>query len=47
MALAKLSICYTWKNIKSGNNNNKWKISAPTWNDESDLPDWHYSISDI
>ena len=30
MALAKLSICYTWKNIKSGNNNNKWKISAPT-----------------
>ena len=29
-ALANLSIYYTWKNIKSGYNNNKFKISAPT-----------------
>ena len=34
MALANLSIYYTWKNIKSEYNNNKSKISAPTWNDE-------------
>ena len=29
MALANLSICYSWKNIKSKCNNNKFKISAP------------------
>ena len=28
-----LSIYYTWKNIKSSYNNNKFKIPAPTWND--------------
>ena len=28
-------------------NNNKSKISAPTWNDEFELPDGSYSISDI
>ena len=33
MALANLGIYYTWKNIKSEYNNNKFKISAPTWND--------------
>ena len=38
-ALANLSIYYTWRNIKSAYNNNKFKISAPTWNDEFDLPD--------
>ena len=47
MALANLSIYYTWKNIKSEYNNNKFKISAPTWNDTFDLPDEPYSISDI
>ena len=47
MALANLSIYYTWKNIKSKYNNNKFKISAPTWNDTFDLPDGTYSISDI
>ena len=47
MALANLSIYYTWKNIKSAYNNNKFKISAPTWNDTFDLPDGSYSISDI
>ena len=45
--LANLSIYYTWKNIKSAYNNNKFKISAPTWNDEFDLPDGSYSIADI
>ena len=47
MASANLSICYTWKNITSKYNNNKFKISAPTWNDNFDLPDRSYSISDI
>ena len=47
MALANLSIYYTWKNIKSAYSNNKFKISAPTWNDEFDLPDGSYSIEDI
>ena len=39
VALSKLSIYYTWKNIKSSYNNNKFKISAPTWNEEFELPD--------
>ena len=47
MALAKLTIYYTWKNIKFVYNNNKFKISAPPWNDEFDLTDGSYSISDI
>ena len=45
--LANLSIYYTWKNIKSEYNNNKFKISAPTWNDTFDLPDGSHSISGI
>ena len=40
-----LSIYYTWKNIKSAHN--KFKIYAPTWNDEFDLSDGLYSVSDI
>ena len=47
MALANLSIYYTWKNIKSAYNNNKFKISAPTWNDKFDLLDGSYSVPDI
>ena len=47
MELANLSIYYTWKNIKSEYNNNKFKISARTWNDAFDLPDGSYSVSDI
>ena len=47
IALSNLSIYYTLKNIKSTYNNNKFKISAQTWNDEFELPDGSYSISDI
>ena len=47
IALSNLSIYYTWNNIKSSYNNNKFKISAPTWNEEFTLPDGSYSISDI
>ena len=47
MAFSNLSIYYTWKNIKSSQNNNKFKISAPTWNDKLELPDGLYSVSNI
>ena len=47
VALSNLSIYYTWKNIKSSRNNNKFKISAPTWSEEFNLPDGSYSIPDI
>ena len=47
IALSILSIYYTRKNIKNSYNNNKFKISAPTWNDEFELPDGSYSVSDI
>ena len=47
MALVNLSIYYTWKNNKSEYNNNKFKISAPTWNETFDLPDGSYTIDDI
>ena len=45
--MAHLSIYYTWKNNKSEYNNNKFKISAPAWNDTFDLPDGSHSISNI
>ena len=45
-ALSNLSTYYTRKNVKSYNNN-KFKISAPTWNDQFELPDGSYSISNI
>ena len=45
--LTNLSIYYTWKNIKSSYNNNKFKISAPAWNDKFELPNGSYSVSDI
>ena len=47
MALANLSIYYSWKNVKSTSNNSKFKISAPTWNETFDLPDGSYNISEI
>ena len=47
VALSNLSIYYTWKNVKSSYNNNKFKISAPTWSEEFELPDGPYSVSDI
>ena len=44
VALSNFSIYYTWKNIKSSYNNNKFKISAPTWNEEFELPDGSFKI---
>ena len=47
IALSDLSIYCEWKNIESSYNNNKFKISAPTWNNEFEILDGSYSISDI
>ena len=47
VSLSNLSIYHTWKNVKSSYNNNKFKVSAPTWNEEFKLLDGSYSISDI
>ena len=47
MTVDNLSIYYTWKNVKSIYNNNKFKISAPTWNETFDLPDGSYNIPNI
>ena len=45
--LSNLKIYYTQKKIKRLYNNNKFKISAPTWNDIFELPDISYSVPDI
>ena len=34
VALSNFSICYTWKSIKKSYKNNKFKISAPKWNEQ-------------
>ena len=47
MALGSLSTYYTWKNVNTTYNNNKFKISAPTWNETFVLPDGSYNISEI
>ena len=47
VALSNLTIYYTWKNIKRSYKNKKSKTSALTWNEEFELPDGSYSISDI
>ena len=46
-ALVNLSIHYTWKNMKTEYSNNKFKMSALTWNENFDLPDGSYTIDDI
>ena len=47
VALLNLSIYYTWKNVKKSYKNNKFEISASTWNKQFQLPDGSYSASDI
>ena len=47
VALLNLSIYYTWKNVRKSCKSYKFKISAPTWNEESELPDGLYSVLDI
>ena len=43
VALSDLSIYYTWENIKKSYKNNKFKISASSWNDRLELPGGSYS----
>ena len=47
VVLSNLTINYTWKNMKKSYNNNKFKISAPTENDEFELHNGSYYVSDI
>ena len=47
VALTNPSVYSAWKNIKKLYNSNKFKISAPTWNEKFGLPDGSFSISDI
>ena len=47
VALANFSIYYTWKKMKNSYKNYTFKISAPTWNEEFELPDGWYSVSNI
>ena len=47
VALLNLSMYYTSKNVKKSYKNNRFKISAPTWNEKFELPDGLYSVSDI
>ena len=47
IALSNLSIYYTWKNIRSSYNNNKFKTSAPTWNKEFTIPDTRWVLFSI
>ena len=46
-ALSDLSIYYKRKNMKKSYQNYKFKISAPTWDEELETPDRSHSISDI
>ena len=47
ITLSNLSIYQTQKNMKKSCKNNKFKMSAPKWNEEHELSDESYSISDI
>ena len=47
IALSNLNIYYTWNNIKKSCENNRFKILAPTWNEDFELSDGSYSVSDI
>ena len=47
VALSNLSIYCTWKNLQKSYKNNKFKISAPAWDEEFEMSDGSYSVSDI
>ena len=42
-----MSLYYTWKNVKEECNNNKLKITAPTWDETCSLLDGSYLVADI
>ena len=45
--IALSNLIKSWKNIKKSYQNNKFKISVPTWNEGFELPDRSYYISDV
>ena len=48
LALSNFSIYYTkYKNFEKPEKNNKFKILAPKWKEQFELPDGSYSVSDI
>ena len=47
IALSDLSIHHTWYNIKEQCNNNKFRLSGPTWSKDVTIPDGSYEISQI
>ena len=47
VALSNLGMYCTWKNFKKPYKNNKFRILAPTWNEDFELPDRSYSALDI
>ena len=47
MALSDLSIHYTWYNKKEQYNNNKFKLSGPTWSEDVTIPDDSYEAFQI
>ena len=47
VALSNLNFYYTWKDMEKTYKNNKFKLSAQTWNEKFELPDGSYSVSDI
>ena len=46
VALSNLRFYYSWNNIKNSCKNNKFKISAPTWNGNFELLGGTYPVSD-
>lgn len=47
VTLSNLSIYCTWKNIKKWYRNNEFKIPGIVWDNEFELTDGSYPISDI
>ena len=47
VTLSNFGIYYTRRNIKKLHKNNKFKISAPTRNEEIELPDRSYYVPDV
>ena len=45
--MSNFSICYSWKNIKKTYKNNEFDISASPWNEEFELNDGSYYISEV
>ena len=45
--MSDLSIHYTWHDIREQYNNNKFRLSGPTWSKDVTLPDGSYEISQI